>query len=211
VSADALVARAGAAAHRSAGDLDAARSAAADSLQQPGTHHQSLLARLLNWIGEQLARLLPDVSFSGGGGVAGFITWIVLAALAAGCIYAMVRAVRDRPARRRRDPVAAEEPLPDLPLDRARAQALGLADSDPVAALRLLYTALIAELLRRRGWRAVAGRTNWSVVRRVGPRTPQGSALTECTRLFESAVYGRRPASRDDVARVNELAPAVLA
>ena len=90
MSADALVARAGAAAHRSAGDLDTARSAAADSIQQPGTHHESLLARLLNWIGEQLARLLPDVSFSGGGGVAGFITWIVLAALAAGCIYAIV-------------------------------------------------------------------------------------------------------------------------
>jgi hypothetical protein len=211
VSADALVARAGAAAHRSAGDLDTARRAAADSIQQPDTHHESLLARLLNWIGEQLARLLPDVSFSGGGGVAGFITWIVLAALAAGCIYAIVRAVRDRPARRRREPAAAVERLPDLPLDRARAQALGLADSDPVAALRLLYPALIAELLRRRGWRAVAGRTNWSVVRRVGARTPQGSALTECTRLFESAVYGRRPASRDDVARVDELAPAVLA
>jgi hypothetical protein len=48
VSADALVARAGAAAHRSAGDLDAARSAAADSIQQPGTHHESLLTRLLN-------------------------------------------------------------------------------------------------------------------------------------------------------------------
>jgi len=143
--------------------------------------------------------------------LAGFITWIVLAALAAGCIYAIVRAVRDRPARRRREPAATAEQLPDLPLDRARAQALGLADSDPVAALRLLYPALIAELLRRRGWRPVAGRTNWSVVRRVGPRTPQGSALTECTRLFESAVYGRRPASRDDVTRVDELAPAVLA
>jgi hypothetical protein len=211
VSADALVAQAGAAAHRSAGDLATARSAAADSIQQPGTDHESLLTRLLNWIGEQLARLLPDVTL-GAGGLGGFITWLVLAALAAGCLYVIVHAVRDRPARRPREAAPdAERKLPDLPLDRARAQALRLADADPVAALRLLYPALIAELLRRRGWRAVAGRTNWAVVRRVGPRTPQGSALTECTRLFESAVYGRRPASRDDVVRVDELSPAVLA
>jgi hypothetical protein len=99
----------------------------------------------------------------------------------------------------------------DVPLDRVRAQALKLAEADPLAALRLLYPALISELLQRRGWRAVAGRTNWSVVRRIGPRTPQGSALTECTRLFESAVYGHRAASRDDVVRVDELTPAVLA
>ena len=123
----------------------------------------------------------------------------MLAALAAGCIYAMVPAVPETLVRGRRDPGPAAERLTDLPLDRARTQALRLADADPVAALRLLYPALIAELLRRRGWRAVAGRTNWSVVRRVGSRTPQGSALTECTRPFESAVYGRRPASRDDV------------
>jgi uncharacterized protein DUF4129 len=211
VSADALVAQAGAAAHRSAGDLETARRAAADSIQQPGSHHESLLTRLLNWIGEQLARLLPDVTL-GAGGLGGLMTWLVLAALAAGCLYAIVRAVRDRPARRPREAAhEAERRLPDLPLDRARAQALRLADADPVAALRLLYPALIAELLRRRGWRAVAGRTNWAVVRRVGPRTPQGSALTECTRLFESAVYGRRPASRDDVVRVDELSQAVLA
>jgi hypothetical protein len=210
VSADALIIRTGAAAHRSAGRLDDARKAAADSIHQPASQDESLLSRLLGWIGDQLARLLPDVSV-GVGGLSEFVTWLVLGAIVAGCVYAIIRVLRDRPPRRPREHHAAPERIPELPLDRARAQALRLADSDPLSALRLLYPALIAELLRRRGWRAVAGRTNWALVRRVGPRTPQGSALTECTRLFESAVYGRRPASRHDVTRVDELTTAVLA
>lgn len=210
MSADALVARSGEAAQRTAGTLGAAQEAASDSIRQPGLHHESLLTRLLNWIGDQLAGLLPDVSL-GAGGIGGLITWVVIAALAIGCLYAILRVIRDRPARRSKEPHPTPERLRDVPLARARAQALKLADADPLAALRLLYPALIAELLRRRGWRVVAGRTNWSVVRRVGQRTPQGAALTECTRLFESAVYGHRTASRDDVLRVDELTPAVLA
>ena len=211
MSADALIIRTGAAAHRSGNQLDDARRAATDSIHQPGSHGESLLNRLLGWIGDQLAGLLPDVSF-GAGGLFGFVTWLVLGAIAAGCLYAIIRVIRDRPPRGpRQEQRPSPERAPALPLDRARAQALRLADADPLAALRVLYPALIAELLRRRGWRAVAGRTNWALVRRVGPRTPQGSALTECTRLFESAVYGRRPASRDDVTRVDELTTAVLA
>jgi hypothetical protein len=210
VSTDALVAQSGEAARKTAGALGTARDAAADSIQQPGSHHESLLTRLLNWIGEQLARLLPDVSL-GAGGFGGVITWVVLAAIAVGCLYAIIRAIRDRTVRQATQAGPAGVRVHDVPLDRIRTQALKLADADPLAALRLLYPALIAELLRRRGWRAVAGRTNWSVVRRLGPRTPQGSALTECTRLFESAVYGRRVASRDDVVRVDELTASVLA
>jgi hypothetical protein len=69
----------------------------------------------------------------------------------------------------------------------------------------------LAELGRRRGWRALPGRTNWTFVRRLGPATPQGSALSECTRLFEGRVYGDLPAAGEDVHRMDGLADEVLA
>ena len=75
----------------------------------------------------------------------------------------------------------------------------------------MLYTALLAEIGRRRGWRTIPGRSNWTFVRRLGQATSEGGALAECTRLFESRVYGTQPAGETDVHRVDELADVVLA
>jgi len=73
------------------------------------------------------------------------------------------------------------------------------------------YAALLLEVGRRRGWRALPGRTNWTFVRRLGPATPQGAALGECTRLFEGRVYGDTPAAAADVSRMDGLVEEVLA
>jgi hypothetical protein len=91
-----------------------------------------------------------------------------------------------------------------------RAEALRLADSDPRAALRMLYAGALGELGRRRGWRARPGRTNWSFVRGLGPASPQASALADCTRIFEGAVYGDVPVAAADVRRADALTEAML-
>jgi hypothetical protein len=92
----------------------------------------------------------------------------------------------------------------------ARAAALRLAPADPLEALRQLYAALLREVGRRRGWRPLPGRSNWTFVRRLGPGSGQSAALAECTRLFEGRVYGSLPAAESDVRRVDELSEAVL-
>jgi hypothetical protein len=92
-----------------------------------------------------------------------------------------------------------------------RAEALRLADADPRAALRMLYAGALGELGRRRGWRYRPGRTNWGFVRALGIASPQASALADCTRLFEGAVYGDAPVAADDVRRADALAQAMLA
>ncbi len=92
-----------------------------------------------------------------------------------------------------------------------RAEALRLADADPRAALRMLYAGALGELGRRRGWRHRPGRTNWAFVRALGATSPQASALADCTRLFEDAVYGDAPVAADDVRHADALAQAMLA
>jgi hypothetical protein len=95
--------------------------------------------------------------------------------------------------------------------DAVRAAALRLADEDPRAALRMLYAGALGELGRRRGWRPRPGRTNWGFVRALGAASPQASALADCTRLFEGAVYGDAPVAADDVRRADALTEEILA
>jgi len=114
--------------------------------------------------------------------------------------------------RRRRGAAVATAPEPAVAgYAAARAEALRLADDDPRAALRMLYSAALGELSRRRGWRYRPGRTNWGFVRALGPSSTQAGALADCTRLFEGAVYGDDPVAADDVRRADALAEAMLA
>jgi hypothetical protein len=114
--------------------------------------------------------------------------------------------------RRRRGAAVATAPEPAVAgYAAARAEALRLADDDPRAALRMLYSAALGELGRRRGWRYRPGRTNWGFVRALGPSSTQAGALADCTRLFEGAVYGDAPVAADDVRRADALAEAMLA
>jgi hypothetical protein len=124
---------------------------------------------------------------------------------------AVALAVRMLPRRRRRAAPEGGHEAVVAGYDAVREAALRLADEDPRAALRMLYAGALGELGRRRGWRPRPGRTNWGFVRALGPASPQASALADCTRMFEGAVYGDAPVAPDDVRRADALTAAMLA
>jgi Domain of unknown function (DUF4129) len=132
-----------------------------------------------------------------------------LGAVAALIVGGVVLAARLFPRRHAPAPGPARAPRPAA-YDAARAAALRLADRDPREALRQLYAAALAELGRRRSLRPQPGRTNWGFVRALGTATPEATALAECTRLFERAVYGDAPVAAADVRRADDLAEAML-
>jgi hypothetical protein len=201
-----LVDRAASESHRANSELGPAREAARGSFRTPGDGGESLLSRLFGWLDDRFGSLFPDVSF--GGGSTRIVAWVIILALAAGAIRLLIGALQ-RARMPQRAPIAGDEPRRPA-FERARGEALRLADRDPREALRLLYAALLAEIGRRRGWRVPPGRTNWGFVRRLDPATPQGVALGECTRLFEGRVYGDTPAAPADVHRLDGLAEQVL-
>lgn len=183
--------------------LPAARRAAHDAI---GGHpaSQTLLQRFFAFLGRELS-----FAFSAVGGGADLIGYAILAGIAALVVWLVVRIVRGRG--RRAAPAGAAAVVRSPSFDLARSEARRLAASDAREGLRLLYAALLAEVGRRRGWRAIPGRSNWTFVRRLGPATSEGGALAECTRLFESRVYGTLAASEKDVQRIDQLADVVLA
>jgi hypothetical protein len=136
------------------------------------------------------------------------IRLVAIALLVAGAVALVVRMW---PRRRRRHAPEREHEAVVAGYDAVRAAALRMADEDPRAALRMLYAGALGELGRRRGWRPRPGRTNWGFVRALGPASPQASALADCTRLFEGAVYGDEPVAADDVRRADALTEAMLA
>ncbi len=212
MSAVGLVERTGEAAQRAAHHLPAAQAAARDSVRVPGQEHQSLLDRFLEWLAGILSRFVPAVH--PGGGPSSIVSWLVLLALAVGVVVAVVRIVAHLRGRERR----AGEERPGRPArpavrdwEGARREALALAATDPQRALRILYSALLAEVARRGGWGATPGRTNWGHVRRLGRESPGGAALAECTTVVERVVYGHAAAAADDVRHVDALAGRVLA
>jgi hypothetical protein len=200
-----LVERAARESQDAASALGPARDAARASMRTPGSGEESLLSRLVGWIGDHLHRLFPDVSL--GGGSSRVIGYLIILALAAAAIRLLIGGAQRLRAPRRSQP--SPEPRRTA-FERARADALGLAERDPRTALRMLYAALLSEVGRRRGWRVPPGRTNWGFVRRLDPATPEGAALSEGTRLFEGRVYGDIPAAAADVRRLDGLADEVL-
>ena len=183
--------------------LPAARQAAHDA---SGGHaaSQTLLQRFFAFLGRELSYV-----FSAVGGGTNFIGYSILAAIVALVVWLIVRVVRARSVTGAAPTASAATSSPTF--EQARSHARRLAASDAREGLRVLYAALLAEVGRRQGWRAIPGRSNWTFVRRLGPASSEGGALAECTRLFESRVYGTLAASETDVERVDELADVVLA
>lgn len=183
--------------------LPAARQAARGAVGgHPASH--TLIQRFFAFLGRELS-----YAFSAVGGGSAFLGYSILVAIVALVVWLVVRIVCRRSKGGR--PVAVPAAGSGPSFEQARGEARRLAASDAREALRVLYTGLLAEVGRRRGWRATPGRSNWTFVRRLGQATSAGGALAECTRLFESRVYGTQPAGETDVQRIDELAEVVLA
>jgi hypothetical protein len=214
VTADDRVRRVSAAGHFTQARMEAARDAAESAIGvRPGS--PSLWHRVESRIAHLLGSLFPNLSLTPSGGLVWLLAWGLLLALVLGALwYGVVRLVMGRGPRLRRGRRAgtalAGAGAP-LPYADARASALRLAATNPREALRQLYAATLTETARRRGWRPRPGQSNWWFVRRLGPSTAPGSALADCTRLFEQRVYGSAPTAEADVHRVDELAQVVLA
>ncbi len=201
------VQRVGQAARETDAQLPAARRAAADALGG-NPPSKSLLHRLFDWLFGWLDNLVPTLA-PHSGILALLIEIAVLVGLVALVVFGVVRiagGIRGRS----RSPSPVERASPEARFADVRAGAIRLARSDPREGLRLLYSALLRELGRRRGWRPPPGRSNWSFVRRLGLRSSQGEALAEATRLFEGRIYGSLQAAEADVFRVDELVDVVL-
>jgi Domain of unknown function (DUF4129) len=213
MTADDRVRRVAAAGHFTQGRLEAARDAA-ESAIGVRSGSPSLWHRVESRIGHLLGSLFPNLSLNPGSSLVGLLGWGLLLALVVGALwYGAVWLVRGtRPNLRRRSTGGAFGAVgAPLPYADARASALGLAATNPREALRQLYAATLTETARRQGWRPRPGQSNWWFVRRLGASTTPGSALADCTRLFEQRVYGSAPTAEADVHRVDQLARVVLA
>ena len=214
MTADDRVRRVSAAGHFTQARLEAARDAAESAIGvRPGS--PSLWHRVESRIAHLLGSLFPNLSLTPSGSLMGLLGWGLLLALVLGALWylAIWVLMGTRPSLRRGRSSgsafgAAGAPVPYAD---ARASALRLAAANPREALRQLYAATLTETARRQGWRPRPGQSNWWFVRRLGASTTPGSALADCTRMFEQRVYGSAPTAEADVHRVDELAQVVLA
>jgi hypothetical protein len=214
VTADDRVRRVIAAGRFTNAHLEAARDAARSAIGvRPGS--PSLWHRVESRIGHLLGSLFPNLSLTPSGSLLGLLGWGLLLALVLGALWygAVWLFMGARPNLRRRRMAGSPFAAGGAPATYAdaRAAALRLAATNPREALRQLYAATLAETARRRDWRPRPGQSNWWFVRRLGQSTAPGSALADCTRLFEQRVYGSASTAEADVQRVDELAQVVLA
>lgn len=153
------------------------------------------------WVLEQLAKL-----FEGGAGNVIAWTLVVTVALFAGLLaIRFVRTVRRG---------AATTPGSDVVIQIERTPAAWLAQADIALrsgrlaeAVRCGYRAVVARLALSGAVDEVPGRTVGEYRAQVGQRRPDLVApFVEASDVFERVWYAQRPASRDDVTEVLEVA-----
>ena len=151
----------------------------------PGDRLRDLLLQLLVWALERVARGGDAVLWLLGAGGA-----VALAAVA----FSLLRTVRGRsgvPEARLRT-AAAPEPVRDRFAEADRLAALG----ELTAAVRALAGAVAAALGDQRDWERSP-----LTVREIFGRAPEAPGLRPLLLVFEAAVYGARPPSREDYER----------
>lgn len=189
---------------------EAAEILAGDEYRPP---EPSIAERVLDWIGDRLADVLPNVgATSGGRGVATVLFVIVMAALAVGLIVAVIRLAKGR----RRRPRGKVTPVlygtevrtsADAWWDEARRlQAAG----DGKGATRCYFQAAATDLVERGLVRGEPGRTA-SEIGHEGAAACPGVAieLDALVRAFELAWYGGIDITGDRLADVAAWATAV--
>ena len=191
-------------------DPGAVRDAANDILSGADfQNNQSLLERFFDWLGDRL-------SFSiGGGGGPGIIGDLLTLALIVAAVVLLVRLIASRQRRAKR--TAVDDDLV-LEVERRRTAEEWAADAEQLEqqgrhreALRARYRELVARLVDDGTIVDLVGRTTGELrVEVLATRPHAAAAFGDATVLFEHAWYGGRRVDAGQVARLRELANAVV-
>jgi len=170
--------------------------------------HESLVQRVLNWIGDQLSRFTFGIG--GGPGILGDVVTIVVFGLVIALLVVLVRAFLRR---RRVDRPKATDDL-TIELEPGRTASDWAADAERFEAsgewreaMRARYRELVGSLIEDGVLTDIAGRTTGEyrseyVVARPG----EGAAFRDLTDLFERVWYGGADTDAADNGRFRELA-----
>lgn len=183
---------------------DEARHAAEQELARPAydAAKPPWLERLINWVLDQLNKLLDTTTNAVPGGKWGLF---VLTLLVVALIAVVVARVRPSAG------LARHDPLFDLESERTAEQHRALADRFAAAgahdeAVRERLRAVVRELEERGVLDPRAGRTADEVAREAGKAVPElASQLVEGARIFDDIWYGGREADADSYARLVAL------
>ncbi len=180
----------------------------------------SLVERVLNWIAEQLDKLMPDAGPPGAtgtftGGIGAVLAWVLIAVAVLAVVAAVVYVVL----RRVRKVEVDEAPPTELEVEHRRTvrqwrddAATHEAAGEWKEAVRAHYRALVRELTDRRQLPDVAGRTTRELRADLADTTPDATEdFDTASLLFELPWYADVPTGPDEVATFRTAAAAVLA
>ena len=188
---------------------DEVRSRAHDILSRAEFgRHESLVQRVLNWIGDQLSRF----TFGVGGGP-GILGDLVSLAVVVGVIVLLVLLVRAFLRRNRVErPEAADDLTIELEVGRTAADWRSDAERFEAAgqwreAMRARYRELVGSLIEDGVLADIPGRTTGEYRSEfVAARPSHGEAFRQLTDLFEVVWYGGAATDADDNMRFRALA-----
>jgi len=189
-------------------DAERARQVADEVLSRPeyARARPSLVARLLDWLSDQMGRLLDLLAGSPRASLLGSAVIVLLLAAVALLVWWLVGGLR-------RDPGAEE--VVAAPHTRRAAQWRQEALAAERAArwrvaLRCRYRELLAELALAGVVEEVPGRTTGEYAAAVRAGLPAAAeAFADVSRAFEQAWYGRWPVGKGDLSAVHRRAQAV--
>jgi hypothetical protein len=171
---------------------------------------KSIPDRVMEWLGEQLTRLIEGLVGGGGGAV---LAWIILLGAAGTVIFLLVRYGRVTV------PALARDQEPEVMVELTRTAREWREEADRLEAegrwaegLRCRYRALVADLVRRGTIPEQAGRTAGEYARDVAHRLPDAApAFAAATELFEAVWYGGATTGPAEAERFRDLDGRVLA
>jgi hypothetical protein len=199
-------------------DPDAVRRSVQELLAEPRySYEPSLLERAVEWLAEQLGRLLPDGGGPGGsfgGGIGALVAWVLIVAAAVAAVVIVVAVLRGRTRR----PPTDDGPLSETQIEHRRSArdwdeeaARHEAEGNWKEAVRARYRFLVRTLVDRGQLPDLAGRTTGELRADLAVTTPSAAADFEsATRCFELIWYAGAPAGRGDAALVAAAAGRVL-
>ena len=173
--------------------------------------HESVVERVLNWIGDQLSRF--RFGLGRGPGILGDLVSVAILAAVVALIVVLVRAFM----RRRRPP--RPEPADDLTIEVEAGRTASDWQSDAERleaagewreAMRARYRELVRSLIEAGVLADIPGRTTGEYRSElIAARPQQGDAFRELTDLFERVWYGGAPTDAADNQRFRRLADRV--